>query len=150
MTHRAFRDDLDHGWTRSPLTDPYPWGASLPDEWMSVELNFYRMTSSTANDIGGFKGSGVASNYLIINGHAELLTDAGMPDIGQVQAVGAFIARHYEIIMPIPSNLSTVPLKGDRVWWYDAIGRRIDVALRSVDVPEGLADHIEISSDEFE
>ena len=58
--------------------------------------------------------------------------------------------RHYSIILPIPEDLSKVPRKGDRVWWYDDLGTRRDVALRSVDSPEGVADHLEITSEEFE
>ncbi len=156
MTHRAHRDHLDDGWTRSALTDPYPFGESLPDEWLDVELNFYRRTGGTANSIGGFKGRGAPLAYLICNGKAEIEQDAGIVGNAGGEAgatIGNFVSRHYSILIPmpgVPGNDEGFPRKGDRVWWYDAVGRRIDVPLKAVDVPEGLADHIEIISEDFE
>ena len=159
MTHRAHRDHLDHGWTRSPLTDPPPWGESLPDEWLDVELNFYRRTGGTANTIGGFQGRGTNQNYLICHGKAEMETDTDVITTsgGGGGEVGSFKTRHYTIFVRTESvrvdgavSHDLLPKKGDRVWWYDAIGRRIDVAIHSVDIPEGLADHIEIISEDIE
>jgi len=147
MTWRADRDGLDHSWARSGLSDPPPFGESLPPEWLDVELNFYRRTGGSQNDIGGFKGTAAPVNFLVILGHMDLEVDSGLLN---EQELGIFVRRHYVGQCLIPDDLANLPRKGDRVWWIDPLGRRIDVAIRSVDSPEGLRDHLEIESEEFE
>jgi hypothetical protein len=147
MTWRADRDGLEDSWPRVGLSSVPDWAASLPPEWLDVELNFYRETAGGANTIGGFKGHGAKDNYLVTPGHVDLQTDSGFEND---LTSGILIRRHYEGVFPVPADLSKVPKKGDRVWWIDALGRRIDTPLRQVDSPEGLRDHLEFESEEFE
>lgn len=144
------RTDIDRAWVRRPLVSPAPWGESLPDVWLETELNFYRRTDTTQNRIGGFAGSGVPNNYLIINGHAEVAERTGLSIGGEQPGGGTIVRRHYNIFIPVPGDTGLLPRAGDRVWFYDGLGRRIDVALEYVTPPEGIRDHIEISTAEFE
>lgn len=143
------RTDLDRAWVRRALVSPPPFGESLPDVWSETEFNFYRRTDTTQNRIGGFAGAGVENNYLICNGHAEVV-ERTADIITDVQRGGNMVRRHYNLFIPVPDDTGLLPRKGDRVWFYDGIGRRIDLALDYVDLPEGTADHVEITTVEFE
>lgn len=151
--HRAKVDHLDESWVNRGLFDPPPFSESLPDHLLRVELNFYRRSGGSPNNIGGFKGQPADVPVLVTHGHAELHEGQGL--LADNLSIGA-VKRHYELFIPVPRtdegviDLDHVPKKGDRVWWYDALGRRLDQPVMEVAAPEGTADHLEISTDEFE
>lgn len=139
---------LDRSWVRRALVSPPPFGRSLPAVWKETEVTFSRRATSE-DEHGGFKGETVV-DFLTIYCHveeqegAQLVSDEGM------LALGPIVRRRYDIICPIPDDVSTVPKRGQIARFLDPIGRAISVPIERVGVPEGLADHLELVSEELD
>lgn len=142
--------DRTIGWARQGFEHPAPWAESVPDDWADTMLHF---TSSEAapvlNDVGGFSGSATPSDTATLQGRAELVAESGLA----IEAGGApYTRRYYRLFVPLPLPTGAVmPDPGQRVWFLDALGRTIDVAINHVDVyGSSTADHLEITTEDVE
>lgn len=140
---------LNRSWLRRGLTSPAPWAKSVPDLHAETLVTFYR-TGSADNGFGGFGRDGATITFLETNCNVSLMTESGLTN--DRETLGGIVRRFYDVLMDIPEDFDfdLLPRKGDRMTFTDAAGRRVDVAIARCDLPEGLADHVEIESVEFE
>lgn len=141
---------LDRAWARRPLVSPPPFGRSVPAIWADTEVTFLRR-QSTNNDIGGTGGEADLT-VLIVMANVALSPEPGLHI--EIAAGGAVRRRYYMIIFDIPPDplfdWDTLPQKGDYVTFTDAGGRITRTPVKSVLLPENLADHCEVETEEFD
>jgi hypothetical protein len=140
--------DRTLSWARRGFDHPSPWGESVPDDWADTEFHFYtNVVNPTPNAVGGLSGLDSEELVATLRGRAELVQASGV----LVEAGAPLLRRYYNlfIALPLPDG-QAMPNKGHRVWWDDALGRKVDVAVDIVDVPQNIVDHLEIRTEEVE
>lgn len=141
---------LDRAWARRPLVAPPTWGRSVPTIWADTEVTFMRRMPSD-NGIGG-TGGAAEGELLTIMASVSLSPEPGLHiDLG----VGGSIRRRYYLtIFDIPRDgtfdWDTLPKKGDFEYFTDPAGKHVRVAVKAVLLPNGIGDHVEIESEEFD
>lgn len=134
---------MDRSWLRRGIVSPAPWARSVPDVWADTLVTFARYLAAE-NDFGGFgRGASLSWDLYCVVG---LQTETGITTGDTV----ARVRRYYEVICDMPDDVDLLPRKGDRMIFTDPAGRVRDMPIKSADLPENLADHVEIQSEEFE
>lgn len=140
--------ELMRSWTRRGWGNPTPrWGESIPRLWADTELHFYRREVA-GNGIGGFN-AGVPGDLLVIWAHVEIEEVLYGRDLIASEGLTTLERRRYALYFAVPAVAEATPRKGDRVWFIDALGTRVDLAVRGVDTPENVGDHIEVTTEDY-
>lgn len=137
----------DRAWVKRPLVAAPHFGRSVPDVWTNTVATFVRRDPVT-NAIGGFAGA-TERVVATVPAYQELATDSGLHialDAGPVRR------RHYLIIVAHTAftDATQYPRKGDTVRFTDEVGIQRSMPVEKADRPEGIADHWEIETQEFE
>lgn len=138
---------LHRSWLLRGAMSPTPrWGKSMSGLLEETEVTFLR-AGSGLNAMGGFEGNdaGVAE-YLVAMCHVEL-EEHSVPITEP--SVGYMLKRFYWLSMAIPDSADHIPRQYDRVRFTDAAGRPVDLSLQTADMPEGVADHIEMTTEDW-
>lgn len=146
-------------WLTRGFYRPSPRHVSVPDILLNTAITLSR-DNRVADGAGGFAGQGFqpyvspaldASGNPLPNAYVEILTDDKTLIHGAVvEAVGVLQMRHYLIVMRFPATAELVPLKSDRLDMTDPAGRSVRILIDKVEVPLGIADHIEFTTELFE
>lgn len=144
-------DPLDRAWPRRPLVSPPPFGLSVPTIWKETSVTFLRRMGSL-NAVGG-RGGAAEAELLTVMASVSIATDTALM-AHQLSGVdsGPIRRRYYLCIFDTPPNFdwSKLPAKGDYMAFTDPAGRTLHVIVKLVDIAEGIRDHVEIESEEFE
>ena len=137
---------VQRSWLARGQFSPTPtWGQSMHAILMETSATFYR-NSLTKTEMGGFAGSNPTA-YMTAMVHAEL-EDVGSSDV--LMEPGPVRKRHYLVMMKMPVDTVDLPHRSDRIRFTDPQGNVIDMPIAQVDAPEGVGDHLELRTEEFE
>ena len=140
--------DIFRSWLARGTFSPSPWARSMAEWGKETRVTFSR-TAVTKDLSGGFKG-GAPADYLTADCHVEIEADFGLlisePSVGPVRR------RHYVIMLDFEDipDASKIPQPGDFITFTDALGIRRQMTIETSDAPEGIADHVEIMSSDFD
>lgn len=139
---------LNRAWPRRGWAAPPAFGKSVPALMMETTITITRRVRAR-NDIGGYK-AGNATQLFQGPAHVERLEESRERSGATVEVpMGAVMFHHWEIFMPLPADPTQLPRKGDQIQFSDGYGTH-DVPLMYVARPDGLNDHLELITDEFQ
>lgn len=143
---------LNRAWPRRGWAAPPAFGKSVPGLMAETTVTFQRRTMPVKNDIGGYTAGGW-DQTLQVAAHVEIVEEQRPFDVSEEAnpTVGFAIVRRYAIYfdLPQPADASMVPVKGDRALFSDGIIQR-SIPVASVDLPTGLLDHVEVTTEEVD
>lgn len=137
---------LDRSWLRRGLVSPSPtWGLSAPDLWLETQVTFQR--NEMVRDAGGGFTTGGPGALAVTMMHVEIRIDDSQTLADPLTPVAR---RYYSLIGPVPVDPADMPRKGDVALFTDPAGKPVRALIRTVDMPEGIPDHIEVETDRWE
>lgn len=145
---------IDRSWSRRPLVSPGRFAQSIPRIWATTSVSFERRVS-TPNSIGGM-GAAAPAIVLTVNANVSIEVESTLQvqkgDVRDVRSGPA--ARRFYTILFASTELADPPTvwpqKGDIAIFTDAKGLLVRTPVAAADVPESIADHWELTTEEIE
>jgi len=123
------------------------WGESVPELWRNTSVTFKRRRE-VRNDYGFIDG-GMEETLWETTAHLDIVQNRAGSET-TVLPTGQVSSFSWLIITPYPSSAAQIPEPGDWVEFKDVSGHKQRLQLKHVFSPEGVSDHLEMDTQEFE
>ena len=131
------------GWAHGSPT----WGQSVPSLWRETEVSFERRPQVLSE-----YGSMIGGTTVVVwetTAHCEIV-EFRLQDISIDTVHGTLFKKTWAIYAPWPEFDAQLPHQGDYARFTTADGKTVDLQLKHVYVKDGLRDHVECNTVEFE
>ncbi len=135
-------------WHRKALERPAPWARAMRPIETETLVTFYRPGASVEDGFGGWSVGEDAQFSIVV--HLEMQRDS-QPTGSGGEPGDTLRKRRWVMYVPLPLDPEMIPRTGDRVAFRDQLDRPYDVPVRTAPwVPDGLADHLVVTTEDLE